>query len=64
MVPMHLGLIETGPLCPISNHGSPVALLKFQMAPMFMLLISSGSRKKEPRHICLSEAKASHPQRM
>jgi hypothetical protein len=48
----------------MSNHGSPVALLKLQMAPKFMLLISSGCKKKEPRCMCLSEAKASHSQRM
>jgi hypothetical protein len=63
-VQMQLALIETGPLCPISNHGSPVALLKFQMVPMLILLISPGSGRKEPRHICLSEAKTSHSQRM
>ena len=34
------------------------------MAPRLTLLTSSGSRKKEPRHICLSKAKASHSQRM
>ena len=56
---MHLGL-----LCPTSNHGSPMALLKFQMAPKPKLLISSGSKKKEPRYICLSEAKASHSHKM
>ena len=32
--------------------------------PQFMLLTSSGSKKKEPRYACLSEAKASHSQRM
>ena len=52
----------TGPLCPMSNRGSPVALLKFQMAAKLILLISTGYRKKEPRCICLSEAKASHSQ--
>ena len=52
------------PLCPISVYGSPVALLKFQMAPRLILLMSSGSKKKEPRYTCLSEAKASHPQRI
>ena len=61
--PMHVGLIA-GPLCPISNHGSPMALLKFQMAPKPIFLISSGSRKKEPRYICLSEPKASHSHNM
>jgi hypothetical protein len=53
-----------GPLCPISIYGSPVALLKFQMAPRFILLMSSGSMKEEPRYVCLSEAKASQSQRM
>jgi len=48
----------------MSNRGSTVALLKFLMAPMLMLLISSGSKKKEPRCTCLSEAKAPHSQRM
>jgi hypothetical protein len=51
-------------LCPISIHGSPVTLLKFQMAPRFVLLMSSGSKRKEPRYTCLIEAKASHSQRM
>ena len=37
-----------GPLCPISIYGSPVALLKFQMAPRLILLMSSGSKKKSP----------------
>jgi hypothetical protein len=50
----------TGPLCPISIYGSPVALLNFQMAPRLILLMSSGSKKKEPRYACLSEARAPH----
>ena len=32
------------------------------MVPTFSFLISSGSKKKEPRYECLSEAKASHAQ--
>jgi len=48
----------------MSVYGNPIALLKFQMAPRLMLLMSSGFRKKEPRYACLSEAKASHSQRM
>ena len=60
---MHLGLY-TSPLCPMSNHGTPKALLQFQMAPKLMLLISSCSKKKEPRCTCLSEAKASNLHRM
>jgi len=34
------------------------------MAPIFCFLISSGSKKKEPRCVCLSEAKASHSHKM
>ena len=34
------------------------------MAPKLILLISSGSKQKEPRYTCLSEAKASHSYRM
>jgi hypothetical protein len=48
---------------PNATHGSPAALLKRQMAPRLWLLMFSGSRK-EPRCACLSEAKASHRQRM
>jgi hypothetical protein len=54
----------TGPLCPISIYGSPVALLNFQMAPRLILLMSSGPKKKDPRYACLSEAKAAHSQKM
>ena len=54
----------TGPLCPISIYGSPVTLLKYQMAPRLILSMSSGSKTKETRYACLSEAKASHSQRM
>ena len=43
---------------------SPVPLAKFQMAPILSFLISSGSKKKEPRCACLSEAKASHSHKM
>ena len=61
-VPMHLGL-KNGPFVPhnlIADYGSPVPLVKFQMAPSLRLLISSGSKKEEPRCLCLSEAKATH----
>jgi hypothetical protein len=34
------------------------------MAPTPSTLKSSGSKKKEPRHVCLSEAKASHSNKM
>ena len=58
--PMHLGL-KTGP---ILGYRSPVPLAKFQMAPIPSSLMSSGSRKMEPRYACLSEAKASHSHKM
>ena len=34
------------------------------MTPILNFLISSGSKKKEPRYVCLSEAKASHSHKM
>jgi len=34
------------------------------MAPVFRFTIHSGSKKKEPRCACLSEAKASHSHKM
>ena len=34
------------------------------MAPIFSSLISSGSKTKDPRYVCLSEAKASLSQRI
>ena len=34
------------------------------MAPILCVLIFSGSKKKEPRYVCLSEAKASHSHKM
>jgi len=66
MVPMHLGL-KNGPFVPhnlISVQENPVPLLKIQMAPRLRFLMSSGSKKKEPRYTYLSAAKASHSQRM
>jgi hypothetical protein len=36
-----------GLLCPISIHGSPVTLPKFQMAPRLTFLTSSGSKKND-----------------
>jgi hypothetical protein len=52
-------------LCaPVVFHVSLATLLKCQMAHRFWLLISSGSKKKEPKCSCLIEAKASHWQRM
>jgi hypothetical protein len=57
---MHLGL-KTGPLCPcLYQVIGAVSLTKFQMVPTPSTLMSSGSKKKEPRYTCLSEAKVSH----
>jgi hypothetical protein len=61
-----LALIN-GPFVPhnlIWVQGITVPLLKFQMAPRLKLLISCGSKKKEPRYTCLSEVKAWHSQRV
>ena len=62
---MHLGL-RTGPLCPMfcTKSEEPCSLSKFQMAPILSFLISSGYKKKEPRYVCLFEAKSSHSHRM
>ena len=38
----------TGPLCPVSNHGNPVALLKFQMA-LELIYPSAFLKKKEKK---------------
>ena len=46
--------------CSVPSQRSPVPLAKFQMAPTPSILMSSGSKKKEPRYLCLSEAKTSH----
>jgi len=48
----------------MSIYGSPVTLLKFQMAPKLILLMSFGSKEKEHRYMCLSEGQASCSQRM
>jgi hypothetical protein len=61
---MHLGPISLALCAPSPFLGEPYGLTKFQMAPKLVLRLSSGSKKKEPRCICLSEAKASHSQRM
>ena len=39
-------------------------MTKFQVAPTPSTIISSGSKKKEPRLMCQSEAKASHSHKM
>jgi len=44
----------------VPGYRSPVPLIKPQMAPTPSTLISSWSKKKEPRYLRLSEAKASH----
>ena len=60
---MYLGL-KKGPLYPIIWYQarSPVPLPEFQMTLRLRLLMSSGSKKKEPRYTSLSEDRASHLQ--
>ena len=65
-VPMYPGL-KNGSFLPhnlIPVQESSVPFLKFQMAPRLKHLMSTGSKEKEFRCACLSEAKASHPQRV
>jgi len=61
---MHLSLLKQALCAPYQNHRSPVALPMLQMALKLIILIPSSSRKKEPRRVCLSEARALHSQRM
>jgi hypothetical protein len=63
---MHQAL-KTGPLCSYNLkpvQGSTIPLLKIQMAPRFILLMSSAPKQREPSCTCLSEAKASHSRRV
>jgi hypothetical protein len=61
---MHLALIDE-PFVPHINSREPCYYAKkFQMASRLILLMSSGSKKKEPKNAYLSEAKSSHSQRM
>jgi hypothetical protein len=53
MATMYLGF-KASPLCPMSDQGSPEALLKLQMAPRLIFLMSLGSKKKGAL-ICMSE---------
>jgi hypothetical protein len=46
------------------NSKSHVALPKFHMAPLISYVISSGSKKKEPRCVCLTEAKSTHSHKL
>jgi len=61
---MHLGLID-GPFVPhnlISTQGSPVPLLKFQMAYRFKILMASGSKKGTQIYFSfLSKVQAKEP---
>ena len=63
---MHLGLNLQAFCAPYSVLGYriPVPSAKFQMVPMPSSRMSSGSKKKEPRQACLSEAKTSHSHKM
>jgi len=58
---MHLGL-TIGPLCSTFCYQvkGAVPLLQFQKTTRRRHLISSWSKKKEPRYACLSEATVSH----
>jgi uncharacterized membrane protein len=42
----------------------PFSFSEVPDSPVLSFLISSGSKKKEPRYVCLSEAKALHSRKM
>jgi len=46
--------VKAGPLCPMSNQGSPEALLKLQMAPQTYTLDVLRLQEKGAQ-ICMSE---------
>jgi hypothetical protein len=46
--------------CSVLNYRSPVPLPKFQMAPILSFLISSGSKKKEPRYVWVTPRPHTH----
>ena len=56
-------LFKAGPLCPITKSWEPCNLTKVPNGPTLKLLMSSSSKKKEPRYACLSEVIASHSQK-
>ena len=72
----YLGSSSSGPNAPrtqvrpfvphvlLLNSRSRVPLANFQMAPIHIFLISSGSKKKEPGYECLSESRALHAHKM
>jgi hypothetical protein len=62
--PMHLGLYKPALCAPCPMKGAPKHYWSFQMAPRLIFWIYLGSKKKEPRCACLSEAKASNSQRI
>ena len=63
MVPMHLNLTD-GPFVPQIDLWESYRFTKVPDGPRLILFMSSGSKKEEPRYACLSEARASHLQRM
>jgi len=62
-VPM-LGHNWWAPCAPYRFMGAPLLYWSSRWPSKLVLIMSSGSKKKEPRYACLSEAKASHSQRM
>jgi hypothetical protein len=51
-----------GPFVPHFDSWEPCYLAKVLDGPILILLMSSGSKRKESSYTCLSEAKASHLQ--
>ena len=61
---MHLGRNWRALCGPYQFMGALLLCKSSRWLPRLILLMSSGSKKKESRYACLSEAKASHSQRM
>jgi len=60
-VPMHLGHLKQALYAPYQNHGSPVTLPKFQMAPKLIFLTSSGSKKRsQDTHVWVRPMPCTH----
>ena len=62
--PMHLGCDKNGPFVPHIESWEPRSLTIVPDGPKPKLLISSSSKKKEPRYACPSEARALHSHKM
>jgi hypothetical protein len=64
VAPMHIGLYKPALCAPCPIKGAPKHFWSSRWPPRLILWVSLGSKMKEPRCACLSEARASHLQRI